>query len=94
VGFSPGKMEGLRLRRIARRYASDRSPESGSSLDWMSMTKAELTAENRPAYERGQRCTVTRSLQKRTKIKVVLRSSLCFSMYSVSCSVASRLYMV
>ena len=49
AGFSSGETDRLRLRRIARRYASDRSPESGSSLDWTSMTKAELTAENRPA---------------------------------------------
>ena len=49
VGSSPGARDALRLRRIARRYASDRSPESGSSLDWTSMTKAELTAENNPA---------------------------------------------
>ena len=35
--------------RMAWRYVSDRSPESGSSFDWTSMAKAELTAENRPA---------------------------------------------
>jgi len=49
IGSSSGAMDRLRLRRIARRYASDRSLGSGSSLDWTSMTKAELTAENRPA---------------------------------------------
>ena len=50
IGSSPGAEDGLRLRRIARRYVSDRSPGSGSSFDWTSMTKAELTAENKPAY--------------------------------------------
>jgi hypothetical protein len=49
VGSSPGTIDRLRLRRIARRYASDRSLGSGWSFDWTSMTKAELTAENRPA---------------------------------------------
>ena len=49
AGSSPGAMDRLRLRRIARRYASDRSVGSGWSLDWTSMTKVELTAENRPA---------------------------------------------
>jgi len=49
AGSSSGEMDRLRLRRIARRYASDRSPGSGSSLDWTSMRKAELTAENRPS---------------------------------------------
>jgi hypothetical protein len=58
------------------------------------MTKAELTAENRPAWERGQRCLGAKIMQKRTKIKVVLRSSLYFCMFSVSYSVVSRLYMV
>ena len=94
AGTSSGAMDRLRLRRIARRRASDRSLESGWSLDWTSMTKAELTAENRPAWEWGQRHTVIKGTQKRTKIKVVLRSSLCFCMYSVSYSTDSRLYMV
>ena len=49
VGCSAGVIDRLRLRRTAWRYASDRSPESGLSFDWMSMTKVELTAENRPA---------------------------------------------
>ena len=49
MGSSCGEMEGLRLRRIARRYASDRSLEPGSTFDWMSMTKTALTAENKPA---------------------------------------------
>ena len=49
VEYSSGMMDRLRLRRIARRYASDRSLGSDWSFDWTSMTKAELTAENRPA---------------------------------------------
>ena len=55
------------------------------------MTKAELTAENRPACEShgGQRHTVIKGMQQRTKIKVVLRSSLYFCIYSVSYSVVS-----
>jgi len=49
AGPSSGEVDQLqRLRRITRRYTSDRSVESGSSLGWTSMTKAELTAENRP----------------------------------------------
>lgn len=44
-----GMMDRLRLVRIAGRYASDRSLGSGWSFDWTPMTKAELTAENRPA---------------------------------------------
>ena len=36
----------------------------------------------------------TTGIQTRTKIKVVLRSSLSFCMYSVSYSIVSRLYMV
>jgi hypothetical protein len=56
------------------------------------MTNAELTAENRPAWKWGQRCIVVEGTQERTKIRVVLRSSLCFAMYSVSYSVVSRLY--
>jgi hypothetical protein len=58
------------------------------------MTKAELTAENRPAWEGSQRFVAIAGMQKLTKIKVVLRSSLCFAMYSVSYSAVSRLYMV
>ena len=53
VGSSSGAIDLLRLRRIARRYASERSVGSGSSFDWTSMTKAELTAENRPAWGRS-----------------------------------------
>jgi len=40
----------LRVRRIARRRAADCSLGLGWRLEWTSMTKAELTAENRPAY--------------------------------------------
>ena len=39
----------LRVRRIARRRA-DYSLGLGWRLEWTSMTKAKLTAENRPAY--------------------------------------------
>lgn len=53
VGVSFGIAEWLRVRRMAWRRAADRSLGSGWSLDWTSMTKAELTAENRPAYEKG-----------------------------------------
>ena len=49
VGTSSGMMDRLRVRRIARRYASERSLESDSSFGWMAVMKAELTAENRPA---------------------------------------------
>jgi len=41
----------LSVRRIALRRAADRSFGSGWSFGWASMTKAELTAEKRPAYE-------------------------------------------
>ena len=41
----------MRVRRIARRKAADCSFGSGRSPEWTSMTKAELTAENRPAYK-------------------------------------------
>jgi len=51
VGVSPGMADWLRVRRIARRRAADWSFGSGWSCEWTSMTKAELTAENRPAYE-------------------------------------------
>ena len=54
VGVSFGMADWLRVRRMARRRAVDCSPGSGSSFEWTSMTKAELTAENRPAYEKGQ----------------------------------------
>ena len=54
VGISFGMADWLRVRRMARRRAADCSPGSGSSFEWTSMTKAELTAENRPAYENGQ----------------------------------------
>ena len=50
AGCSSRAMDLLRPRRGARMYASDRSPESGSSLDQTSTTKAELTAKNRPAW--------------------------------------------
>ena len=40
----------LRVKRIARRRAVDCSFGSGRRLEWTSMTKVELTAENRPAY--------------------------------------------
>ena len=60
-----GAIDRLRLRRIARRYASDRSVGSSWSLDWTSMTKAELTAENRPACECGQHI-INRSTQRCT----------------------------
>ena len=49
VGTSSGMMDRLRVKRIARRYASERPLESGSSFGWMAVMKAELTAENRPA---------------------------------------------
>ena len=49
VGVSFGMAEPLRVRRMARRRAADWSFGSGWSPDWTSMTKAELTAENRPA---------------------------------------------
>ena len=51
MGVSFGIADWLRVRRIARRSATDWSFGSGSSFDWTSMTNAELTAENRPAYE-------------------------------------------
>jgi hypothetical protein len=53
-------------------------------------------ADRREQTGLGMRSTLCgdKGTQKRTKIKVVLRSSLCFAMYSVSYSVASRLYMV
>jgi len=50
VGVSPGMADWLRVRRIARRRTADCSFGSGRRLEWTSMTKAELTAENRPAY--------------------------------------------
>ena len=49
AGSSSGAMDRLRLRRIARGYASDRSVGSGWSFDQTPMMKVELTAENRPA---------------------------------------------
>ena len=51
VGDSFGIADWLRVRRIARRRATDWSFRSGWSLEWTSMTNAELTAENRPACE-------------------------------------------
>jgi hypothetical protein len=59
----------------------------------MLMTEAELTAENKSARERSQRCIAAKGTQEPTKIKAVLRSPLCFVMYSVSYSGVSRLYM-
>jgi len=50
AGGSPGMADWLRVRRIARRRAADYSLGLGWRLEWTSMTKAELTAENRPAY--------------------------------------------
>jgi len=41
---------GLRVRRIARRRAADWSFRQRWSFEWTSMTKAGLTAENRPVY--------------------------------------------
>jgi len=41
----------LRVRRMARRRAADWSFGLGWRFEWTSMTKAELMAENRPAYE-------------------------------------------
>ena len=51
VGVSPGMADRLRVRRMARRRTADCSFGSGRRFEWTSMTKAELTAENRPAYE-------------------------------------------
>ena len=51
VGATGTVADWLRARRIARRRASDCSFGSGRRFDWTSMTKAELTAENKPAYE-------------------------------------------
>ena len=51
VGFSSGMADWLRVKRIARRSVADCSLGSVSSFDWTSITNAELTAENRPAYE-------------------------------------------
>jgi len=50
AGVSPGMADWLRVRRIARRRAADCWFGSGWRFEWASMTKAELTAENRPAY--------------------------------------------
>ena len=89
---SPGMAEWLRVKRMAWRSAADCSFGSGSSLEWTSMTKAELTAENRPAYEEEVRESLGINDKQRTKISVVLRSSSYFLTYSVSYSVASFLY--
>jgi hypothetical protein len=51
VGVSFGVAEWLRVRRMARRRAADCSFGSDLRFEWTSMTKAELTAENRPAFE-------------------------------------------
>jgi len=51
LGVSFGMADWLRVRRIARRRAADCSFGSDWSPEWTSMTKAELTAENRPAYK-------------------------------------------
>ena len=51
MGDSFGNADWLRVRKMASRRAADWSFGSGWSFEWTSMTKAELTAENRPAYE-------------------------------------------
>lgn len=43
--------DGLRMSRIARRRATDCSFGSDRSFGWTLMTKAELTAESKPAFE-------------------------------------------
>ena len=53
-GVSPGMADWLRVRRIARRIVADCSFGSGSSFEWISITKAELTAENKPACDRSE----------------------------------------
>ena len=53
VGFSLGMADWLRVRRMARRRAADCSFGLVSSFDWTSITNAELTAENRPAFGNG-----------------------------------------
>ena len=55
AGVSFGMADWLRVRRMTRRRAADCSAGLGSSFEWTSMTKAELTAENRPAYKKGQK---------------------------------------
>jgi hypothetical protein len=67
AGSSPGKTVRFKLRRIARRYASDRSVESGWSIDWILMAKAEPTPKNRPACADGQRGILIRGLVKTYK---------------------------
>jgi len=57
VGDSFGMADWLRVRRIARRMAADCSFGSGWRPEWASMTKAELTAENRPAYKDELGCS-------------------------------------
>ena len=49
AGGSWGIADWLRVRRIARRRAVDRSLGSGWSFEWTSMTKTELTTDSRPA---------------------------------------------
>ena len=51
VGVSLGMADWLRVRRMARRRAADCSLGLGLRFEWTSMTKAELTAENRPAFK-------------------------------------------
>jgi hypothetical protein len=53
VVVPPGIAVWLRVRRMARRSAADCSFGSGLRFEWTSMTKAELTAENRPAFVDG-----------------------------------------
>jgi len=53
AGDSFGIADWLRVRRIARRRAADCSFGLGWRPEWTSITKAELTAENRPAYKNG-----------------------------------------
>ena len=49
LGSASGKRELFMVWIRIRMYAAVVSFGSGSSLDWTSMMKAELTAENRPA---------------------------------------------
>jgi hypothetical protein len=68
------------------------SPRSGWSWGWMSMMNAEVTAENRPAYQSINKPRSLCSGRRLTKIKVVFRSSSYFFMNSLSKSSASLWY--
>jgi len=68
------------------------SPRSGWSWGWMSMMKAEVTAENRPAYRSINKYWPLRSDRRPTKIKVVFRFSSYFFINSLSKSSASLWY--